>query len=224
MSHRPIAILFDLDGTLIDSINLLLGSLRYAFEDFEGKAPTDEEWIAGIGTPLARQLEPFAPTPEEHRRLTDRYRTFQRKNHDVLTTLYPGVIDAIEKLRDAGHPMGIVTSKGNTMMDITLAYTGLAPYMQSTIGCDSCELHKPDPMPVRMALDELKYSADEAVFLGDSPHDMNAGNAAGVTTIAALWGPFTRDQLSPSRPDYFLEDIADLPPLIEKIQGLVRAD
>lgn len=219
MIQRPIAVLFDLDGTLIDSISLLLGSLHHAFEGYQGTGPTDEEWIAGIGTPLGTQLAPYAATSDVLQHLTDRYRSFQRANHDALTTLYPGALETVQALHEAGHPMGIVTSKGNTMMDITLEFTGLAPYMQSTIGCDSCDLHKPDPFPVNMALGEMGYAAAEAIFVGDSPHDMKAGKGAGVQTVAALWGPFSRESLEPTHPDHYIDDIRDLLPLVEKIQS-----
>lgn len=216
---RPIAVLFDLDGTLIDSIGLLLASVRHAFEGFAGRAPTDEEWVAGIGTPLARQLKAFCQTDEQLEAVTTRYRIYQRAEHDRLTTAFPGTLEVLGSLAASGHPMGIVTSKSNEMMNRALDLTGIAPYMQSKIGCDSCSLHKPDPFPVRMALGELGYEPDEAVFVGDSPHDINAGNSAGVTSIAAVWGPFRRDQLAPANPSHYLEDIADLPGLVERIQN-----
>jgi pyrophosphatase PpaX len=216
---RPIAVLFDLDGTLIDSIGLLLESVRHAFQGFTGPVPTDADWIAGIGTPLAAQIAEYARTPDEVETLTVRYRTFQREHHDQNTSVYPGTLEVVQALQAAGHPMGIVTSKGNAMMDRALSFTGLAQYMGSTIGCDSCDLHKPDPFPVHLALQELGYSPHEAVFVGDSPHDMNAGNAANVKTIAALWGPFTRDQLVSTSPTYFLDRISDLPQLIDRIQN-----
>jgi pyrophosphatase PpaX len=216
-SPQPAAVLFDLDGTLIDSIGLLLACVRHAFEGFDGRTPTDDEWIAGIGTPLALQLAAYTDSPEEVTRLTTRYRTFQRENHDAYTTVYPGTLEIVRALYDAGHPMAIVTSKSNAMMHLALQYTGLASYMKSTIGCDSCHLHKPDPYPVRLALKELSASADNAVFVGDSPHDINAGNAAGVTTIAALWGPFRQEQLEPAKPSYFLERIDALPALVQRI-------
>jgi pyrophosphatase PpaX len=216
---RSLAVLFDLDGTLIDSIALLLASVRHAFADFDGRAPTDDEWIAGIGTPLRNQLRTFVPSDDDVTDLALRYRTFQREHHDALTTTYPGALDAVRALAKAGHPMGIVTSKSNAMMERGLTFTGFAPYMQTTIGCDSCDRHKPDPLPVQLALRELGYDPHEAVFVGDSPHDMNAGNAAGVTTIAALWGPFTRQQLEPTHPTHYLERIFDLPALVARIQG-----
>jgi len=219
---RPIAVLFDLDGTLIDSIGLLLASVRHAFEGFSGRAPIEQEWIAGIGTPLATQLKAFCDSDEQLAEVTLRYRTFQRAAHDRLTTAYPGTLEVLGSLAAAGHPMAIVTSKSNEMMHRALDLTEIAPYMTSTIGSDSCDLHKPDPFPVRMALQELGYQENEAVFLGDSPHDINAGNAAGVISIAALWGPFSRDQLEPANPAHFLDNISDLPALVERIQNRAR--
>lgn len=216
---RPIAVLFDLDGTLIDSIGLLLASARHAFEGFNGRAPTEQEWVAGIGTPLATQLKAFCESDEELRVVTQRYRTFQRAAHDRLTTVFPGTLEVLATLAAAGHPMGIVTSKSNEMMHRALDLTGMAPYMSTTIGADSCATHKPDPFPVRMALSELGYQADEAAFIGDSPHDINAGNSASVVSIAALWGPFTREQLQPANPDHYLDNISELPALVQRIQN-----
>lgn len=216
---RPIAVLFDLDGTLIDSIGLLLASVEHAFEGFDGRAPTEEEWIAGIGTPLAKQLKVYCETDEQLQAVTTRYRTYQRAAHDQITTAFPGTLDVLGSLAASGHPMGIVTSKSNEMMNRALDLTGIGPYMTTRIGADSCTMHKPDPFPVRMALGELGYEADEAVFIGDSPHDINAGNAAGVVSIAALWGPFRRDQLVPANPAHFLDDISHLPALVERIQN-----
>ncbi len=215
---RPIAVLFDLDGTLIDSIGLLLASVHHAFGGFSGRAPTDAEWVAGIGTPLATQLREFCDSDEQVEQLTARYRTFQRGAHDRLTTAYPGTLEVLKALAEAGHPMAIVTSKSNEMMHRSLDYTGIAPFMSSTIGADSCSVHKPDPFPVRLALKEIGYGEDEAVFVGDSPHDVNAGNSAGVTSIAAMWGPFSRVQIQSANPAYYLESITELPALVERIQ------
>src|SRR5678809_652536 len=93
---RRYAVLFDLDGTLIDSIGLLLASVNHAFSGREGRAPTEEEWIAGIGTPLAEQLRPFVESDEEANQLVTRYRTYQRQHHDKLTTAYEGALDTLE--------------------------------------------------------------------------------------------------------------------------------
>jgi pyrophosphatase PpaX len=108
--QRRYAVLFDLDGTLIDSIGLLLASVKHTFSGREGSAPTEEEWIAGIGTPLAAQLSPYVESDEDAHELVARYRTFQREHHDRLTAPYEGVLDTLEQLYNWGHPLGVVTS------------------------------------------------------------------------------------------------------------------
>ena len=110
-----------------------------------------------------------------------------------------------------------MTSKGNMMMERGLQFIGADDYIEVAIGYDSVHIHKPDPYPVRAALEKLEYESNEAVFVGDSPHDIDSGNAAGVITIAALWGPFTRSQLEPHKPTYFLDNIKDLPSLLDRI-------
>jgi pyrophosphatase PpaX len=213
---RPYAVLFDLDGTLIDSIALLLASMKHTFQG-RSRKPTDDEWIEGLGTPLPKQLTPYVESDEDRERLVNRYRTFQHENHDRLMSQYAGVIDTIALLYQRGHPLGVVTSKGNMMMERGLKFIGADDYIEVAIGYDSVHIHKPDPFPVRAALEKLEYQASEAVFVGDSPHDIKSGNDAGVITIAALWGPFRRKQLELYYPTYFLDDIKDLPPLLDRI-------
>ncbi len=216
-SSRPVAVLFDLDGTLIDSIGLLLDCVRHTF-DGRAIGPTEEEWIAGIGTPLRKQLAAYVDSESDIDLLVDRYRTYQRVHHDRLTSAYPGTLETLKELDKRGHPMGIVTSKSNEMMNKGLDWVGIGQFFRAKIGADSCNIHKPDPFPVRLALDELGYTTDEAVFVGDSPHDIASGNAAGVISVAALWGPFTKDQLLSSRPREFLDRITELPPLLDRIR------
>ena len=217
MAESPLpALLFDLDGTLIDSIELLLGSARHAFSGRE-RAPTDAEWTAGIGTPLIAQLRQFVTTEEEVAELVAAYRTYQNENHDRLTRCFDDVVPTIEQLSAAGHPMGIVTSKSDAIARRSLSYVGLDRYFPVVVGVDSTTRHKPDPEPVLLAIDRLGVRPAEAVFVGDSPHDVRAGNAAGVVTVAALWGPFSREALEPAGPSHYLRCLAELPALLERI-------
>jgi len=211
-SRTPV--LFDLDGTLVDTIDLLLQSMRFAFADRVGPSPTTPEWVAGIGTPLQTQLRAFATSDADLARLTDRYRTYQREHHDALTRCYAGALETVCHLSDQGHPLAIVTSKANDIAHRTAAHVGLTRFVPVIIGIESTTRHKPDPEPVRFALEQLGASERGAFFVGDSPHDIAAGNAAGVTTVAALWGAFSPEALDRAGPHHTLARIHDLPALI----------
>lgn len=212
------AILFDLDGTLIDTIELILSSARHAFEEWPVR-PTDEEWVRGIGTPLVQQLRAYAANDDEVALLLARYRRYQNEHHDRLTRCYDDVPDVIAALADRGHQMAVVTSKASPIAHQSLAFVGLDHFFPVVVGYDDTARHKPDPEPVRVALSRLGVSPDDAVFVGDSPHDILAGNAADVMTIAALWGPFDRETLADARPDHFIECMAELPGVLNRAFG-----
>ncbi|MGH7654549.1 MAG: HAD-IA family hydrolase [Gemmatimonadaceae bacterium] len=211
------AVLFDLDGTLIDSIWLIVDAMHHAFEAFDGEVPDDPTWMAGIGTPLYKQLAKYARSPEELEILRERYRAYQVIHHDNVVKAYPGAVDVLAGLHARGLVMGIVTSKGDELARRGIELTGLAKYLPVVIGADSVTKHKPEPEPVLLALERLGVAAGEAVMVGDSPHDISSGNAAGVRTIGALWGPFTREQIAVAKPTYWLSNISELPALVDSL-------
>lgn len=217
MTARPLAVLFDLDGTLIDSIELILNSARHAFTGWPGHVPSDAEWLSHVGTPLATTFRHYAASENEVDALIAKYREYQLEHHDRLTRCYEQVVDVVRELAAGGHPLAIVTSKTAWLARKGLDHVGLGEYFDVIIGCDSCERHKPEPEPVFVALRQLDRLPTEAVFVGDSVHDIAAGNAAGVTTVAALWGPFTREDLAASDPKHYLERIIDLPRLLRTL-------
>jgi pyrophosphatase PpaX len=101
--------------------------------------------------------------------------------------------------------MAIVTSKLEPSARRSLDFLGLSRHFDLVVGLEATEKHKPDPAPVRYAVEGLGARPDEAAFVGDSPHDVLAGNAAGVATVAALWGPFGREDLAWARPRAWAE-------------------
>ena len=216
---RPLAVLFDLDGTLIDSIELILNSARHAFAGRPGHVPDDAEWLSHVGTPLATTFRRYAKDEADVDALIAKYREYQLAHHDRLTRAYESVVATLDALRVAGHPLGVVTSKTGWLARRGLEHVGLGSHFDVIVGCDSCDLHKPDPGPVLFALREMRREPSQAVFVGDSVHDMLAGNAAGVITIAALWGPFTRTDLAASQPAHYLERIGDLPQLLGTLES-----
>lgn len=213
---RP-AILFDLDGTLIDSIDLLVTSMVYAFEGRDVQPPLDE-WIAGIGTPLDAMLRTWARDEEDVLALRARYREYQFANHDAKTHAYPGAVDTVRALHAAGYPLAVVTSKLEYGARRSLKWIGLDDCFTAVVGIDATTKHKPEPEPVWRALALLgDIPPAEALFIGDSTHDMHAGNAAGVATAAALWGPFSRAQLETAHPRYWLNGFDDVRALVDRL-------
>ena len=213
----PYTVLFDLDGTLLDSVELILNSKNYAFESRGLVAPSDAEWLKWLGTPLNTTFQRFADDAVEVARFIDAYRVYQLEHHDHLIRAYPGTAETLKALRDTGHPIGIVTSKSVELSERGLACVGLLEYAETIVGADSTERHKPDPQPVQVALERLSATPSRAAFVGDSVHDMYAGNAAGVITVAALWGPFSRAELVPSSPAFYLESVGELPSLVTRL-------
>lgn len=209
-ADRRTAILFDLDGTLVDTVPFILAAARHAFEGY-GAGPTDAEWVAGIGTPLRVQLASFARSPADVDGLLERYRSYWIEHHDRMTRAFDGALETVASLAAAGRPLAVVTAKVEAGAHRTLRHTGLLPYVQVVIGADSCARAKPHPDPVRLALARLGVGPEGAVLVGDSPHDIAAGRAAGVRTLAALWGACGRDALAAAGPDAYLSDIRALP-------------
>jgi pyrophosphatase PpaX len=218
MQRRPIAVLFDLDGTLLDTIPFILTSVRTAFEGY-GRVPTDAEWIEGIGTPLRDQLAQFAARPEDVEPLFQRYRRHWLANHDRCTQPFEGAVELVKALHAAGHPLGVVTAKIEVGAHRSLRHVGLDGYMSAVVAADSGVPAKPAPDGVWLAASRLGRPPEETLFVGDSPHDIAAGNAAGAVSVAALWGACTRAQLASAAPRHFLADIRELAPLVERLSG-----
>jgi pyrophosphatase PpaX len=210
-SRRPPAILFDLDGTLVDSIELIVTAAMNAFASRPGPSPTEAQIRNTIGRPLPTTFGPWLVDDDDLPFLVAKYREYQLEHHDRLTNAYDGIVDAVAELHAAGSPMAIVTSKVGFMAERALVHTGLAAYMSVIIASDSTTKHKPDPEPVRAALERLGVGPGDALFVGDSPYDMLAGCAAGVISVGVAWGAFGEDALLQAGASLVLKRPGDLP-------------
>jgi pyrophosphatase PpaX len=208
-------ILFDLDGTLIDSIRLILDSYHHTLASHGLPPRTDEEWLRGVGTPLSVQFAEWRDDPSTIDALITTYREYNLKHHDSMVTVYPGVVQAIEALKAAGLATGLVTSKNRQGALRGLALARLELLMDVLVCADEVDNPKPHPEPVEKAVALLGADPATTVYVGDSIHDMVSGRAAGVRTAAALWGPFGRHHLEGADPDYWLERPAELLTLVE---------
>ncbi len=213
---KPLTVLFDLDGTLVDSIELLIASMEYSYEGRTHR-PSVGEWVQLIGTPLDTMLSNWAASADDVLALRARYREHQLLWHDSMVKLYPGMVETVRALHAAGHSLGIVTSKMEYGARRALKLADIESCFDVVVGIEQTTKHKPEPEPVWYALEQLGASRERAIFVGDSTHDMHAGRAAGVTTVAALWGPYTRAQLENTRPDYWVSSMPEVATLVKQL-------
>jgi pyrophosphatase PpaX len=208
-------VLFDLDGTLIDSVRLILDSYHHTLAAHGFPPRSDEEWLRGVGTPLSVQLAEWSDDRGTLEALIATYREYNLAHHDRMVTVYPGVVTSVEAIRAAGRRTGLVTSKNRqgALRGLTLAK--LERMMDVLVCADEVTNPKPHPEPVEKAVGLLGADPRTTVYVGDSIHDMVSGRAAGVRTAAALWGPFGRAHLEGATPDYWLEQPPDLLTLID---------
>jgi pyrophosphatase PpaX len=209
------AFLFDLDGTLIDSIDLIIESFHYTRRVHFGDRLPDDHYRAAIGTPLRAVFGAMARSDAEAEAMVQSYVDYNMKIHDDRVRAYPGVVDAIRTLAVRGTRLAVVTSKLRSNAERGLVVCDFNDSFEVVIGADDVERGKPDPQPVFAALDRLGVAAERALFIGDSPHDIEAGRRAGVATAAVTWGPFARNVLEASVPTYLLHDPAELVALAE---------
>jgi pyrophosphatase PpaX len=191
--------LFDFDGTLVDSVGLILDSFRHATRTVLGRTLPEEELLAGVGRPLIDQMRVLGG--DRAQELYDVYRDRNLRRHADLLRPYAGVTPMLDGLRDRGCAIGIVTSKMRDTVLLGLEHVPLGRF-DVVVTCEDTARHKPEPDPVRHGLELLRADPGDAVYVGDSPYDLRAGRAAGVRTAAALWGAaFPEAVLRAERPD-----------------------
>lgn len=209
------AVLFDLDGTLIDSVRLILDSYHHTCETHGLPRMTDQECLAGIGIPLRVIFRSWTEDPAQVEALIATYRDYNLTHHDQRVTAYPGAVEMVRRVRAAGFRTGLVTSKNRPGALRGLRLVGLEEHIEVVVGADEVVNPKPHPEPVLLACSQLGLEPGQALYVGDSIHDMACGRAAGARTAAVLWGPFGRGDLEGSRPDHWLEQPADLLSLLD---------
>jgi pyrophosphatase PpaX len=207
--------LFDLDGTLIDSVRLILDSYHHTLAAHGLPPRSDDEWLRGVGTPLTAQFAEWRDSGLLDA-LVATYREYNLAHHDRMVTVYPGVVAVVTAIRRAGRATGLVTSKNRSGALRGLTLAKLEQLMDVLVCADEVTNPKPHPEPVQKALALLGADAGKSVYIGDSIHDMMSGRAAGVRTAAALWGPFGREHLEGATPDYWLERPENLLRLLEE--------
>jgi pyrophosphatase PpaX len=179
-------VLFDFDGTVVDSGGIILASMRHATQTVLAREYTEAELMANVGGPgLEAQMAAFAP--EQVDELVRVYRAHNEPLHDQLEAFH-GIEDALTTLREQGRRLGLVTAKRRATVDLAFARLPIAHFFDTVVGGDETELHKPDPAPLLLGLERLGAAAADAAYVGDSPYDMQAAKAGGLRAVGVTWG------------------------------------
>lgn len=201
-------LLFDLDGTLIDTNELIIQSFQHTLEKYYPETYTREDILKFIGPPL---YDTFVAMDEQ---LVDEmihtYRTHNHEMHDKLVKEYDGVYETIKTLHEKGFKLGIVTTKMRVSVNMGLKLTKLDQFFDVVITLDDVKNAKPDPEPVLLALKKLNAKPEEAIMIGDNHHDILAGKNAGTRSAGVAWTIKGVEHLQQYNPDYMLTHISDL--------------
>ena len=211
-------VVFDLDGTVVDTVELIVKSFRYATSTVLGRVLPDEFIIAGVGRPLRTQMERLSA--DHAQELYDVYREYNHRRHDELIRGYDGIEEVLDALKAAGRRTGIVTSKSRDTTAMAFRAVGLEARFDVVVTASDTTEHKPSPAPLQLCLQRLGATAAGSIYVGDSPYDIQAGVAAGMTTAAVAWGVFGRDVLLAAGPDFWLDEPRDLLALCLRGEGV----
>jgi pyrophosphatase PpaX len=202
-------VLFDLDGTVIDSGGIILASMRHAATTVLGRDFPDDELMQAVGGPgLEHQMRALDPLRVDE--LIHVYRAHNEPLHETLVCC-AGMDEALARLKEQGRTLGIVTAKRRVTVELAFEHVPFGHLFDVVVGGDETERHKPDPQPIQLALERLGARPEESAYVGDSPFDIAAGKAAGVFTVGVTWGRIhARERLEPEHPDAIVDTAEEL--------------
>jgi pyrophosphatase PpaX len=213
-------VLFDLDGTIIDTNELIIQSFFHALRGVAPEGLTREHFIPYMGQTLKSQLQHFSGQ-EDVEALTQAYREYNHLRHDEMVSLFPGVADVVPKLRNAGIRLGIVTTKMRPTTLRALELLGLVGSMETIVTLDDVEHAKPHPEPVVKAIQALGVDPSETLMVGDSTVDMESAIAAGAIPVGVAWSLKGEEKLFEAGAVHMLREMNELLTLcgIEGVDG-----
>lgn len=205
------AYLFDCDGTLIDTTELIYQCFLYSCKKYGDLEVKREDVFSNIGILLRNQLIHFlGPLSEENlSEITKAHMDYQLKIYKDYLHLFPEVAETLSQLKDNGKKLAVVTSRKTFTLNLYLKHTGILQYFDTLITPELTDKHKPDPEPALEALKQLSCPAEETLFVGDSIYDIECGAGTGMDTAFVTWSRINPDSLS-IKPTFIINEMKEL--------------
>lgn len=208
------ALLFDFDGTLLNTNDLIIQTFMYVLEErFPGQY-SPKDCMNFIGPSLIETFEQI--TPDEVDEMIEKYRQWNHANHDNLVAEYDGVLPTLEALKEQGIRLAIVSTKKRDTIEKGLELMGAKHLFEFWVGVDDVKNVKPDPEPVLLAIEKLGVKKEDVMMIGDNYHDIDAGKNAGVKTAGVAWSIKGEEFLRQFNPDYILQHMSDLLTIVKE--------
>lgn len=208
-------VLFDLDGTLIDTNGIIMASFKNCFEKFVPEVEYDVELFKTFIGPSLEQTFTNYVDEETVQLMIDEYRDYYKKNEFDYFEIYPNVIETLKELKARGIYMGIVTTKFSEAAMPSFNHYDLGQYFDCFVALDHVKNPKPDREPIDKALSQVPHTG--AIMVGDNKGDILAGKNAGIYSCGVAWTFKGRDYLESANPDYMLEDMTDLIKIVDDL-------
>ncbi len=216
---HPIA-LFDLDGTLLDTHQAILESMRFATEQVLGSPLPDEVLLERVGQPLVTQMTYFTDDKEKQDELLMTYRTHNEDNLNEGIAPFDGIIEVLHELQVRGFECGVVTSKRHCLADDSFEHFNMQDFFGTLVGFEDSTDHKPKPEPLLVAAKNLDAAIDQCIYIGDSPYDIEAAHAANMKCVAVTYGKFfDEERLAQENPDFIVTSPEEI---VEACETLAR--
>lgn len=202
------AIIFDLDGTLLNTDLLIKNSFIHTFEKYKpGYTLSEKELLSFLGPSLYDTFSCYFPQSMVQE-LIAYYRQYNLKHHEDFVTIYPGVQDTLAYLQKQGYPMAVVTTKMKDVALLGLKMFALTDHFETVIGHDDVQRSKPDPEGILMALDRLQ--CQDGYYIGDNITDILAGKNAKLKTIGVKWSPKGYELMAKENPDLLIDHFSEI--------------
>lgn len=207
-------IIFDVDGTLTSTNQLIFESFNYVTKKYINKTYTDEELIDLFGPTEESILKDL--TGEHFEDARNDYFKFYNEHHEKLADIYPGIKEVLKIIKHQGIPLAVFTGKGREAATITLKVLKIFELFDMVITGDDVAEHKPAPEGIHLFMQKYNLSAERVLLIGDAPADIKAARAAGVKIASVVWDSYAKETVLESGSDYLFHTVEELRKFIIK--------